>query len=92
MMTHSFLGADEEDRKKWDARYGGEEFIFGKQPVASLKENIHLLPKGKALDIAMGEGRNGVASGIGNSHWEERKSGGFIGAIQGLENRFAQHP
>ena len=26
----------------------------------SYKEHIDLLPKGKALDIAMGEGRNGV--------------------------------
>ena len=51
---------DERDRRKWDARYDSEEFIFGKQPVAFLKENVHLLPKGKALDIAMGEGRNGV--------------------------------
>jgi tellurite methyltransferase len=61
VMAHIFYtSADEKDRQRWDARYEGEEFIFGKQPVAFLKEIVHLLPKGRALDIAMGEGRNGV--------------------------------
>ena len=48
------------DQSRWDKRYNTEEFLFGTEPVRFLKENIHLLPKGKALDLAMGEGRNGV--------------------------------
>lgn len=48
------------DKERWDKKYSTEKFIFGEQPVPFLTQNIHLLPKGKALDIAMGEGRNGV--------------------------------
>ena len=48
------------DQSRWDKHYNIEEFLFGTQPIQFLKKNIHLLPKGKALDLAMGEGRNGV--------------------------------
>ena len=48
------------DQERWDSKYGTEAYIFGREPVPFLKQNIHLLPKGRALDIAMGEGRNGV--------------------------------
>ncbi len=48
------------DKERWNRKYGTEQYIFGKTPIAFLRENLHLLPKGKALDIAMGEGRNGV--------------------------------
>ncbi len=48
------------DKDRWDQKYDTETYIFGKQPVPFLTQNIHLLPKGRALDIAMGEGRNGV--------------------------------
>ncbi|TLD41158.1 MAG: tellurite resistance protein-related protein [Candidatus Jettenia ecosi] len=44
----------------WDKRYGTEAFIYSKEPVEFLKEHIDILPKGKALDIAMGEGRNAI--------------------------------
>ncbi|MDH5763935.1 MAG: methyltransferase domain-containing protein [Nitrospinota bacterium] len=54
------LDAKPRDQERWDQKYGTEAYIFGKEPVPFLKQNIHLLPKGKALDIAMGEGRNGV--------------------------------
>ena len=56
----SLLDAKPRDKDRWDKKYDTEVFIFGKQPVPFLTQNIHLLPKGKALDIAMGEGRNGV--------------------------------
>lgn len=56
----SLLDAKPRDKQRWDEKYGTETYIFGKQPVPFLKQNIHLLPKGRALDIAMGEGRNGV--------------------------------
>jgi tellurite methyltransferase len=48
------------DQKKWDKRFGRKEFTLGKEPNPFLKKYIHLLPKGKALDIASGEGRNAV--------------------------------
>lgn len=50
----------ESDKKRWDSRFKGKEFAFGKEPNPFLKNYIHLLPKGKALDIASGEGRNAV--------------------------------
>ena len=52
--------AHPEDKNRWDNKYDTEVYLFGVKPVPFLVENIHLLPKGKVLDIAMGEGRNGV--------------------------------
>jgi 2-polyprenyl-3-methyl-5-hydroxy-6-metoxy-1,4-benzoquinol methylase len=43
----------------WDERYD-QNFNFSKGPVPFLKENIHRLPRGKALDLAMGTGRNSI--------------------------------
>ena len=48
------------DQTRWDKYYNMEEFLYGTEPIAFLRENINLLPKNKALDLAMGEGRNGV--------------------------------
>jgi tellurite methyltransferase len=48
------------DQKKWDKRFEKKEFALGKEPNPFLKRHIHLLPKGRALDIATGEGRNAV--------------------------------
>ncbi len=48
------------DKERWNQKYDTEKYIFGTQPVQFLKEHLNLLPKGRALDIAMGEGRNGV--------------------------------
>ena len=56
----SLLDAKPRDKDRWDKKYSTEAYIFGKEPVPFLKQNVHLLPKGKALDIAIGEGRNGV--------------------------------
>lgn len=44
----------------WDKRYKTKGYICGTRTVKFLKENIGLLPKGKALVLAMGEGRNAV--------------------------------
>lgn len=46
------------DQKRWDERFKGKEFTFGKEPNPFLRRHIRFLPKGKALDIASGEGRN----------------------------------
>ncbi len=44
----------------WNARYAGEKYLFGKEPALILKNHLSVLKRGKALDIAMGEGRNAV--------------------------------
>ena len=56
----SSLFAGEQDKMFWDRKYETEAYIFGKEPVGFLREHIDLLPRGKALDVAMGEGRNAV--------------------------------
>lgn len=50
----------EEERKRWNKRYTAEEHRYGKEPIDLLKDNIHVLTKGKALVLAMGEGRNAL--------------------------------
>lgn len=37
-----------------------ETYVYQKEPADFLREHVDILPKGKALDIAMGEGRNAV--------------------------------
>ena len=48
------------DQRRWDKRFQRKEFAFGEKPNLFLKKHIRLLPKGKALDVAAGEGRNAV--------------------------------
>ena len=45
---------------KWDERYSANEFVYGKEPNLFLKQNADVIPKGKVLCVADGEGRNGV--------------------------------
>jgi len=52
--------AAEEDKERWDKKYDTEIYIAGRDPIPFLQDHSDLLPKGKALDLAMGEGRNGV--------------------------------
>ena len=59
-MTCNAVFSGERDKVFCDTKYGTEAYIFGKEPVAFLREHIDVLPRGKALDIAMGEGRNAV--------------------------------
>ena len=58
VLSLSFAG--EQDKIFWDKKYETEAYIFGKEPVGFLRDHIDLLPRGKALDVAMGEGRNAV--------------------------------
>ncbi|KMP10805.1 hypothetical protein UR09_02200 [Candidatus Nitromaritima sp. SCGC AAA799-A02] len=50
------------DKEKWDAKYGVPQYLTGKEPCQWLQDNSDLLTgeKGRALDIAAGEGRNAV--------------------------------
>lgn len=50
----------EDDRRRWDHLYDTSNYVFGKEPASFLRRNIQLLPPGRVLDIAMGEGRNSV--------------------------------
>lgn len=44
----------------WDRTYARKDFVFGKEPADFLKQVVQKLPKGHALDIASGEGRNAI--------------------------------
>ena len=44
----------------WDERYSTEEYAYGQAPNSFLKENYSVIPKGKVLSLAEGEGRNAV--------------------------------
>jgi tellurite methyltransferase len=48
------------DQIRWDKRFGKKGFALGKDPNPFLKKHTRLLLKGKALDIATGEGRNAI--------------------------------
>lgn len=55
-------GQDEEGaREGWDRVFRQNKgYLYGTDPAPFLKEQIGRLPVGRALDIAMGEGRNAV--------------------------------
>ena len=48
------------DQKRWDEKYKGKGFALGAEANPFLRRSIRLLPRGKALDLAAGEGRNAV--------------------------------
>ena len=60
VLAGSDADAKPRDKERWNKYYDTDKYIFGEKPIRFLTENVHLLPKGKTLDIAMGEGRNGV--------------------------------
>lgn len=45
----------------WEARYQSQPCALGREPLGWLREHLALLPpRGRALDVAMGEGRNAL--------------------------------
>jgi SAM-dependent methyltransferase len=49
------------DRRDWDARYAAHEMLWGAEPNRFMAEALGALPaRGRALDVACGEGRNAV--------------------------------
>lgn len=54
------IRAGEQDRIIWNKKYETEAGLPGKDAVDFLREHIDILPKGKAFDVAMGEGRNAI--------------------------------
>lgn len=57
-IDEGYGGAD--DRERWDERYAGGEYVYGRDPLKFLSGNVSLLPGGRALVLAMGEGRNAI--------------------------------
>ena len=53
-------GESESTKTRWNERYDRDMYIYGKEPAAFLKQKMDGLQKGKALVLAMGEGRNAV--------------------------------
>lgn len=49
-----------DERTGWDRTYSRRDYVFGKDPSPFLVKHVEQLPKGRALDIATGEGRNAV--------------------------------
>lgn len=48
------------DQLKWDARYAQTEFVESRAVAACLLEWLDHAPRGRALDIACGSGRNAI--------------------------------
>lgn len=46
--------------EQWDKRFDRTMYLYGTEPVEFLRSRIDSLPKGKALCLAAGEGRNAV--------------------------------
>lgn len=52
--------ADEQYKNRWDERYRATGYAYGETPNLFFKEQLELLPPGRILMPADGEGRNGV--------------------------------
>ena len=48
------------DASDWDARYAGSELVWGAEPNRFVEAALAELAPGRALDVACGEGRNGI--------------------------------
>lgn len=48
------------DADEWDRRYAGQELVWSAEPNRFVDEECRLLPAGRALDLAAGEGRNAI--------------------------------
>lgn len=59
------------DKEKWNAKYDSSTCLAGREPSSWLVDHADLLDgRGKALDIAMGEGRNTLfAASLGYDAW-----------------------
>lgn len=48
------------DSAAWDAKYSAKDLVYGAPPNQTLVEFATNLPRGRALDLASGEGRNAL--------------------------------
>jgi SAM-dependent methyltransferase len=58
----------ESDRKRWDKKYRGEALASGREPNPFLKRHGRFPERGRALDLACGEGSNAVF--LAKQGWE----------------------
>ncbi|MGA1368813.1 MAG: SAM-dependent methyltransferase [Blastocatellia bacterium] len=50
----------------WDERYGSGEYVYGREPNEFLVAKARMIPRGRVLSLADGQGRNGVyLAGLG---------------------------
>ncbi|MCJ7840014.1 class I SAM-dependent methyltransferase [Lederbergia sp. NSJ-179] len=64
--------------EKWHERFSSDEYFYGKEPNLFLVEVEKILPKGKILCIAEGEGRNSVflaSQGYDVTAWDFAQAG-----------------
>lgn len=59
-LTHIHILETPPMTADWEAKYNTEEYLFGKRSNRFLVENLATLPKGNALSLGEGEGRNAV--------------------------------
>jgi tellurite methyltransferase len=48
------------DRERWNTVFTEKKFVLGRRANPFLRRHVNLLPEGKALDLATGEGRNAL--------------------------------
>ena len=63
---------------KWNERFSAKEYLYGKEPNAFVEIAAKLMPKGKVLCIAEGEGRNSTylaSLGFDVTAWDYAQSG-----------------
>lgn len=48
------------DAAAWDAKYSADDLVYGSPPNETLVEFATTMPRGRALDLASGEGRNAL--------------------------------
>ena len=77
------------DKEKWNAKYGSSACLTGREPGDWLVDHADLLDgRGKALDIAMGEGRNTLfAASLGYDAWGVNISEVGISRAEALARR-----
>lgn len=44
----------------WDTRYDGDGYVYGTEPNDFVRQQAAVIPPGRVLDLAAGEGRNAV--------------------------------
>ncbi len=71
-------------KNNWDNRYDEARYFYGKEPNYFVKRELPLLPMGRGLFLAEGEGRNAVfAAGLGHDVVAVDNSG--VGRRKALE-------
>ena len=60
LLSSSLVWAADKDKNRWDNKYSTKQYLFGREAISFVQDHVDLLPKDHALDLAMGEGRNGV--------------------------------